>query len=191
MSGMLRDAVAKARPDARTDALRPARPLNYVLGPRDGAFEPVTSRNLLGTLREEPKSRAAGKRLARVKPRAIKPLNEGSVSREWGCSRIVADARPWAFSAYAHLEGVVKATGPAIIEIRIQVERGTLGVMLLERGSWNYPVVPEQSVAARAGSLTLRFEVAAIEEAGEIVLRNWPSEDGQAHARVFEIKVTR
>jgi hypothetical protein len=43
-----------------------------------------------------------------------------------------------------------------------------------------------------AEPVILNFEIAAIEEAGHIIFRGWPSEDGcQTHARMFAMSVRK
>jgi hypothetical protein len=115
------------------------------------------------------------------------------VERQSKSALIIADPRPWAFSACVRLHGLVDAKGPGTIEVHLQVETGTMGVLLLERGSSSVPIVPEQN--ARPGELAvLLFEIPAIEEAGDLTFRSWPGDprdQGRARARISAINVFR
>jgi hypothetical protein len=57
-------------------------------------------------------------------------------------------------------------------------------------------VAPEQSVMAETDKCVgpgqdtlLCFEIAAVEEIGDIVFRGWPHADGAAKARIFAISL--
>jgi hypothetical protein len=108
------------------------------------------------------------------------------VNRQPDGITLTADPQPWAYCAHLRLQDLEGAKGPATIEISLLAEHGSMGMVVLERGSTVYQVAPEQSVNATAEPLTVRFEIAAIEEAGDIVFRGWPSEgDGPSRVRVF------
>jgi hypothetical protein len=111
------------------------------------------------------------------------------VSRVSGGVRIVCDQRPWAYSGYVRLQGLDGTTGGGEIQVRIRAERGTLGMMLLERGSSVHQIAPEQSVAPSGDAVVVRFEVAALDEVGDLIWRGWPSPEGQPQAVVHEISV--
>ena len=103
-----------------------------------------------------------------IPPSEVISANEGMVECRAKVVLLIADPRPWAYSASVRLDGLVDAKGPATIEVRIQVETGAMGVLLLERGSSSVPIVPEQS-ATRGDPVVLHFEIPAIEEAGNLV----------------------
>jgi hypothetical protein len=63
-------------------------------------------------------------------------------------------------------------------------------LLLLERGSSVHAVAAEQSVTAGPEPLSIRFDIAAIEEAGDLVFRGWPDGDGAATARIFDVTMT-
>jgi hypothetical protein len=120
--------------------------------------------------------------------RAIKALNQGIVTHEANCIRMVADQRPWAYSAAVSLAGLTNAVGPARIVMRLQVERGRIGVLVLKAGSSEEMVGKEQSVGSSAEPRTVTLDVPAIEEAGSIVFRGWPNKRG-SEARVLEVAI--
>jgi hypothetical protein len=129
------------------------------------------------------------RRVASIDLELLAALNDGVVSRQPNGVRVVSDPRPWAYSAYLRPQGLDDATGPAEIQIRLHAERGTIGLLLLERGSSAQPLLPEQSVARSAEPVVVRFEIAAIQEAGDLIFRGWPSIDGQAQTLIHSVSV--
>jgi hypothetical protein len=117
---------------------------------------------------------------------AVKALNEGSVTHEANCIRMVADQRPWAYSAALSLSGLTRAVGPARIVMRLHVERGRFGVIVLKAGSSEEMIGKEQSVGSSTEPRTITLDIPAIEEAGSIVFRGWPNKGG-SEARILEI----
>ncbi len=107
--------------------------------------------------------------------RSISALNGGVVSHELGCARIEADPRPWAYSAVLPLEDRTLKVGPARVELRLQVERGRIGVLVLESGSSEQIIGKEQSVGPSTEPRTITLDIPAIEKAGSIVFRGWPN----------------
>ena len=79
-------------------------------------------------------------------------------------------------------------SGPAVIVIDLEVERGHIGALVLERGHSAHQLANEQDAAADRGPVTFVFELPAIEEAGDIVFRKWPGDEGAARLRVLAIR---
>ena len=100
-----------------------------------------------------------------------------------------AAGRPWTYSAEVRLPDLVGQSGPALLEIRLQVERGEIGALILERGNSVFTVGPEQSMTVGSDPSTLRFEIPAMEEVGHLVFRGWPHDDGAAKARILGISL--
>jgi hypothetical protein len=119
----------------------------------------------------------------------VQSSNGGVIGREGRAVRIDAVPRPWTYSATLPLADLVETAGPAIVEVSLECLRGEIGLQVLERGSSVHVVAPEQSLAAWMGRATLRFEVPAFEEAGDLVLRGWPHDDDAASALLFELTV--
>jgi hypothetical protein len=205
MAAILQDAVRRAQPNQEPHGLRPSRPLNYGIRAEGGAMQPLLGRNLAaadpdavdeaGDGNGTPLDRNAGglstavRRVTSADIKRLSALNEGAVAKLSDGVRVVCDQRPWAYSASLRLEDLRDATGPAEIQIRVRAERGTLGMMLLERGSSVHQIVPEQSVPPSADPVVVRFEIAALEEVGDLILRGWPSADGQPQAVIHGINV--
>jgi hypothetical protein len=208
-TAMLQETVRRTQPDRQANGLKPSRPLNYRIPAEGGAMQPLVGRQLATAgPREVPeKSASASKastaqrlrgllatavrRVAKVDVNGLVALNGGTVSKLSGGVRIVCDPQPWAYSGYLRLDGLPDANGAAEIQVRIHAERGTLGMMLLERGSSVHQIAPEQSVAPSGDAVVVRFEVAALKEAGDLVFRGWPSADGRPQAVVHEIHLLR
>src|SRR5262249_5013389 len=102
--------------------------------------------------------------------------------------RLEASSIPWSYSASLR-PALAGQSGRAIIDVHLQADRGQIGVLILERGSSVLMVSPEQSVVA-GDPATLRFEIPAIEEVGDLVFRGWPHADGAAVARIFAITLS-
>ena len=119
---------------------------------------------------------------------AIAALNEGVISRESNCVRLVLDRRPWAYSAHLPLERARKTTGDARLSVRLQVERGRIGVLVLKSGSSEQIVGKEQSIGSSTEPRTINLEIPEIEDAGSIVFRGWPNKGGSV-VRIFDIAV--
>jgi hypothetical protein len=186
IAAILEDACAKAENDRGNGSLQPQRPLNFSIDASSGAIVPLEERCIAASDAHEPPAPTGIARhnldLAR-----LLAANGGQVMRNNDGVLVEAVATPWTYSIYLP-QAFTGMSGPAIVEIRMQCDRGRMGVLVLERGSSVFMVAPEQS--AMAGPLaTLRFEIPAIEEAGDLVLRGWPHPDGAARARIFAINL--
>ncbi len=201
MAAILRETVAAARVDVTQRSLRPVRPLNYSIEAGSTELRGLNGRNLLadhthetngaGASAEGATQNGGGSRYAcSINLDAIASLNGGSVSCDAEGITIVADPQPWAYSARLLPKEIQKARGRATIEISLLAERGSMGIAVLERGSSVHHLAPEQSVNTATEHLTVRFEIAAIEEAGEIIFRAWPSQhEGPARVCVHSVNV--
>lgn len=198
MTSVLRDAVANSGVVVGTAPWQQARPSNFIIEADTGAIEPLPERSLSGFF-APPAFDLPVETMAALPPLAIdlgllKSLNGGSIAHARDGVRLIADPRPWAYSAYLRLQDVCslsgrKLTGQGQIEIRLQAMRGRIGVLVLEVGSSVYEIAPEQHTTSGAGIVTLCFQIPAFEEVGDVVFRNWPSGDGEAHAVILEISV--
>jgi hypothetical protein len=102
---------------------------------------------------------------------------------------VEADPRDWAYSASIHSDHFAGIAGPGRIEIRLQAEEGTVGVLVLNRGSSQALVVAEQCAGSWLREpVTLRFEIPDMADVGDLVFRRWPG-GGHSRARIFEINV--
>jgi glycosyltransferase involved in cell wall biosynthesis len=201
LTSMLRTMGASAEPDTRSSPLRPSRLLNYTIEPTVGAENPhiyAISHNdrnsgsphagaaKVSELRTKPPFENSQNKTD-IEPSRIKALNKGRVTVSADLVAIVTDPAVWAYSAYFDLQQLASKSGQAAAEIRLQVDRGKLGILVLERGSSVYQVVPEQSVEAQEEIVTVRFEIPSVSEVGNVVFRGWPTKDGQTetHARIL------
>jgi Domain of unknown function (DUF6817) len=187
MLNVLQELAAKTPPDTIAAAVRPVPPLNFILESTGGANRPLSLRNVVEADGRAP-AVAGGNRHA-IKLGAIAAVNGGSARRAGDCTIIETAQRAWTYSAEVRLPRHIRQTGPAVIEIRLQADQGEIGAMVLERDSSVFALVPEQSVAAGPEPSMLYFDIAAIEEAGQLVFRGWPDDDGAAKARIFEISL--
>ena len=120
---------------------------------------------------------------------AVATLNGGNVSHDQNFTAIETDPRDWAYSAGLRSDNFAGITGPGRIDIRLQVDRGKIGVLVLTRGSSVDLLVPEQGAGSwRTEPVTLRFEIPDMQDVGDVVLRGWPS-GGTTSVRIFEIDV--
>jgi hypothetical protein len=211
----VRNTVKRAQAGSDHPALRPSRPLNYSIRSESGVIQALHARNILadgpasndaidgspepfgengstlGTSPAAASSNAArsARRVANVDLQPLAALNDGVVRPQSNGVRVVSDPRPWAYSAYLRLQDLAEATGPAEIQIRLRGERGTIGLLLLERGSSVHPVVPEQSADPSADPVVVRFEIAAIQEVGDLIFRPWPSSVSPAQTLIHSVSV--
>jgi hypothetical protein len=124
-----------------------------------------------------------------VAPAAIVALNGGKVTYEDDLARIEADPNTWSYSAALQSAAFAGMAGPARIEIRLQADRGAIGVLVLRRGSWKDAVAREQCAGSwRSKAVTLAFNVPRIENVGDVVFRGWPGES-TGRATVFSVDV--
>src|SRR5262245_2943746 len=119
---------------------------------------------------------------------AMAALNGGTVRRAPDFTIVEADPRDWAYSAIIHSDHFAGMTGPGRIEVRLHAEEGAVGVLVLNRGSLQNLVVPEQCAGSWLREpVTLRFEIPDMADVGDLVFRRWPG-GGHSRARIFEIK---
>ncbi len=188
MPKLVREAAAKTRPSAVEAALQPTPPVDLVLESKSGVMRPLYSRHIAERDERQSAVDSNGHRLE-IGLDAIAGINGGNVTRESSAVRIDAASRPWTYSAEVRLPDIVDQSGPALLEIRLQVERGEMGALILERGNSVFTVGPEQSMAMGTDPSTLRFEIPAMEEVGHLVFRGWPHDDGAAKARILGISL--
>jgi hypothetical protein len=119
----------------------------------------------------------------------IRPLHGGVVRHESDHTRIVTDSRPWAYSASLGLQDVVAATGRAAVEASLIVDHGTIGIAILERSSSVHMIAPELSASRDSEPIKLHFDVPAIEEAGDLIFRSWPTEGETTKVRILSVSV--
>src|SRR5207249_3752020 len=99
LADLLRKTVSMTEVARRPSPLRPSRPLNYAIEPVSRAMKPLVLRNI--TLEDaglQPR-RPVGAAKA-IGLRNIEALNEGHVTHHSDHTNIVADHRPWAYSAH-------------------------------------------------------------------------------------------
>jgi hypothetical protein len=194
MTAILQDACARAKTDRPKASVQPATPLNFAIDAKSRAIVPLDPRPLADPPAHKPPF-LSGDRRHDLELGELTATNGGAVSHGRDGAALETAASAWAYSAYLrpHLTGL---TGPAVVEIRLRTDRGQIGVLVLERGSSVFAVAPEQSVMAETdkcvgpGQATLlHFEIAAVEEIGDIVFRGWPHADGAAKARIFAISL--
>jgi hypothetical protein len=118
----------------------------------------------------------------------ISALNGGAVVHEADCTRIEFDPRAWAYSAGISLESLAEIAGPARVEIRMQVDGGRIGILVLKRGSSEETLTEEKSVKSSPGSVTLKLDIPAMANAGDLVFRGWPSREA-CRARILAVDV--
>ena len=82
---------------------------------------------------------------------AVSALNGGMVHPDRDFTTIRTDPRDWAYSAGVGSKHFAGIAGPGRIEIRLQADQGKVGVLVLNRGSSDQLVVPEQCVGTRRG----------------------------------------
>jgi hypothetical protein len=139
-------------------------------------------------LRSEPVAATSRTRHA-IQPASIVALNGGKVIYENDLARIEADPNTWSYSAALQSASFADMVGPARIEIRLQADRGAVGVLVLRRGSWKETVAREQCAGSwRSKAVTLAFDVPRIEDVGDMVFRGWPGE-GTGSATIFAVDV--
>jgi hypothetical protein len=122
-----------------------------------------------------------------INHRRIQGLNNGAITYSRNYVQIVTDPNPWAYSAYIELHEMEGKRGPVVINVRLQVDCGKLGVMALRRGSSVDKATPEQGVGVEEEPIILKLHIPAIEKVGNIVFRSWPHDSPQAQARIFEV----
>jgi Glycosyl transferase family 2/Domain of unknown function (DUF6817) len=190
MPNLLQEAAAKTSPSPLEASfqIQPAPPLDLVLESKSGVMRPLYGRHVAEPDGLEFAVDSNGHRLE-IGLDAIAALNGGNAARESSWVRIDAAGRPWTYSAEVRLSDLVDQSGPALLEIRLQVERGEIGALVLERGSSVFTVGPEQSATVGTEPSTLRFEIPAMEEVGYLVFRGWPHDDGAAKARILGISL--
>jgi GT2 family glycosyltransferase len=186
MPKLLREVSAKTPPSAADAPLEPAPPLDLALESKSGVMRPLHSRHIAEPDGRESAVDFSGHRLE-IGLDAIAAINGGNAARESGWVRVDAASRPWTYSAEVRLPDLLDQSGPALLEVRLQVERGEMGALILERGNSVFTVGLEQSVAMGTDPSTLRFEIPAMEEVGHLVFRGWPHDDGAAKARILGI----
>jgi len=194
LAAMLRECVTTAQPDSGPAALRITRPLNYSIEPGSGKLNAMQSRNVdapAPSSAKAPRMKTPGAPTRQIGLEAIAPLNAGSVIRREHTVQIVADPQQWAYSAYLPADVMVGQSGGATIELSLRGERGQMGIMVLERGSSVYQVVPEQTVVATPESIIVSLEIPALEDMGDIVFRSWSGDEaGHAILSVSAIVIT-
>lgn len=120
---------------------------------------------------------------------AVAALNGGTAFPARDFTRIETDPRDWAYSAGVGSQHFAGMTGPGRIELRLQVDRGKLGILVLKRGSSVDLVAPEQGVGSWSQEpVTLGFDIEELADVGDVVVRGWPS-GGTSSARIFAVDV--
>lgn len=207
MSGMItifKNIMIKAQSDISKHRLQLAQSSNYYVTAENGSMQTFTIRNILKSESDDKKtigSPLSGKKygdfLYAININKITSWDgsNSSVTRYSNCVMIIADPQPWSYCAHLCLKNIkntrkiINAKRKVIIEICLQVESGTIGILILEYGSVVHQVVREENVNKSEGLIRLHFEIDAINEVGNIVFRGWPSDDGQAHVKIFAINI--
>jgi hypothetical protein len=192
LSEWLRATLAATQSGASPSPLRPSRPLNYTIDARTGTMAPLPERRITPDM-GQPRRGAAPTRVSLaegsiIDPRVIEAQNNAVVEAREGCVEILTDEREWSYSARISLPDHLSMSGPAAIAIELQVERGHIGVLILERGHSVHQLANEQDATAGHDPVTLVFELAAIEEAGDIMFRKWPGDEGAARLRLLAVR---
>lgn len=125
----------------------------------------------------------------RIRHDALSALNGGTVHPDRDFTTVTTDPRDWAYSAGIASKHFAGITGPGCIEIRLQTDEGKIGVLVLNRGSSDQLVAPEQCAGSwRAEPVTLQFDIPEMAEVGDLVFRRWPGGTA-SRARIFDISV--
>jgi hypothetical protein len=128
-----------------------------------------------------------GRHKMRLKLRDMRAINGGLVRISTDGLDVETAQPPWTYSAFLRLSDDIRGTGPASLEVELQVIQGEVGLQVAERGSTVFLLDDEKSVTAEMGRCTLRFALAAMEEAGDLFVRGWPHDEGAARATIFRI----
>jgi hypothetical protein len=86
---------------------------------------------------------------------------------------IQTDPTQWSYSATVPVKPAPDSHGPAILQVRLRVERGEIGLGLLREGSSTEFVVPEQSQAMVPSPVELLIPILELREVGVLVFRSW------------------
>ena len=102
------------------------------------------------------------------------------------------DPKPWSYSAYLPVKHLPSSDSPdqkVMIEITLQTECGSMGILCLERGSTMHLLAPEQNIDSTTRPVKVSFEIDSIEEIGNIVFRSWPNNDAKTIAKIFSVEI--
>ena len=203
----MREQVWKKRiPDGMRTGVRG----NYVVSPETGTIESLIARQvpavdldptsggrdvaaISGAGSTQPHDRIAriglGTVIKSIPLTAFAAQNLGSIEHSLGSLTVRTDPRQWAYSALVDLDPPKGAHGPAILRIRLQVERGELGIGLLLRGSSTEFVTAERSQDQCEQPTELLFPFPALEEVGALVLRSWAPPSAVTVASIISVDI--
>jgi hypothetical protein len=118
----------------------------------------------------------------------LQSQNGGDLSIYDGAVTLKTPARQWAYAASSPLPLPEGASGPAVVQVRLQVEEGKLGIGVLAQG-YGAPMLAEQAADVSTEPVEIDIGVADVANAGPIVLRSWSPNGVSVRARIFSIEI--
>lgn len=197
MSGLvsiLKETVEISKTD-RDSEIKPISAFNYSIQLDTGCMHPLPARNILHpemtrTIHQQNHFSPASYHL-NIRNIVSYEGRKSQVSHHKDHVRLVLDPEPWSYSARLPIEKNPRIASEQrmLIEIMLHVECGSMGVLLLERGSTKHLIAPEQNINETNAPVKVCFEIDSLEEAENIVIRSWPNDKGQVMGKIFSVKL--
>ncbi len=112
----------------------------------------------------------------------------GSTLAEAGSEMVLTtSAQQWDYAANGSLRLPQRASGRATVRVRLEVEKGRLGIGVLARGSVSQ-FLAEQAADVTRGPVDVYLDLVDVANAGPIVFRSWSPNGVRVRARILLIE---
>jgi hypothetical protein len=114
-------------------------------------------------------------------------IEEGNVHERDGALQIASLRQPWSYAAKLDLHALRLPHGSADFVFRVQIRRGAMGFGVLNNEGTDYLV--EQHLGESTEESTVCLSIPSVEQAGDLVLRNWSTEGVKSEVLIKEASV--
>ncbi len=118
--------------------------------------------------------------------------NASNIQIDGSLIRVAKAPATWSFLAHINPKRRLpdeRSTSPAAIDVTLEVTAGTIGIMVLKKGTHDGSI-DETLVSAKDGLISVRLFVPNLSMVGQLVIRNAGEAGGPIALRICKIKLT-
>lgn len=119
---------------------------------------------------------------------SLRPQHGGDLSADDGSVVLTTSPQQWAYAASAPIALPPETVGSGVVRLRLQVEKGKLGVGVFARDH-SSDMLTEQAVDPSDAPTDVDINIADLANAGSIVFRSWSPNGVSVRARILAISI--